>query len=335
MEFGGRRNRQRGRNRGHGADAGGAAPLQPAAAAWRPSTMATSSLRSTTIAAIRRAGWSVIARSWLRRRPSARAFIPWLQPDRRTVVLGGCCTLMIGLGAATRDKIGRFGIAYIDGHLDLYDGQSSPSGEAADVPLATMLGHGDPDVLDAAGGASLSPDGVYLLGYRDALQAQGPWLADAGGLRPRLPTCRHAGHPGRGTGQGRRRGPRAFRRSRPAVLAVPGRRRARPGSLPGDRRPDRRRAAIGTKSRRWPDRWRARLTCWESSPPATTRKRTRTAPAAAGSGGSSRAWWRPIREAGANCATSTSSAPSPWRWPTISRARCRTWPTATKAPVPP
>lgn len=101
------------------------------------------------------------------------AFLPWLQPDRRTVVLGGCCTLMVGLGAATRDKIGRFGIAYIDGHLDLYDGQSSPSGEAADVPLATMLGHGDLDVLDAAGGASLSPAGAYLLGYRDTLQAKG------------------------------------------------------------------------------------------------------------------------------------------------------------------
>jgi arginase len=101
------------------------------------------------------------------------AFASWLAPGRRIVVLGGCCTLMIGLGAATRDRIGRFGVAYIDGHLDLYDGQSSPCGEGADVPLATMLGHGDPDVLAAAGGRSLAPDGVYLLGYRDALQARG------------------------------------------------------------------------------------------------------------------------------------------------------------------
>jgi arginase len=120
------------------------------------------------------------------------AFLPWLQPDRRTVVLGGCCTLMIGLGAATRDSIGRFGVAYIDGHLDLYDGRSSPSGEAADVPLATMLGHGDPDVLTAAGGASLSPAGVYLLGYRDALQARGH-----GSLMPEDfdPDFRHADTP--------------------------------------------------------------------------------------------------------------------------------------------
>ncbi len=97
----------------------------------------------------------------------------WLAADRRTVVLGGCCTLMIGLGAATRDRFGAFGIAYIDGHLDLYDGQTSPSGEAADVPLATMLGHGDPQLLVAAGGASLAPEQVYLLGYRDAAQARG------------------------------------------------------------------------------------------------------------------------------------------------------------------
>ncbi len=100
-------------------------------------------------------------------------FAAWLAPDRRMNVLGGCCTLMIGLGAATRDRIGAFGVAYIDGHLDLYDGQSSPSGEGADVPLATMLGHGDAAVLAAAGGASLAPDQVFLLGYRDALQAKG------------------------------------------------------------------------------------------------------------------------------------------------------------------
>ncbi len=101
------------------------------------------------------------------------AFNGWLEPGRRMAVLGGCCTLMIGLGAATRDRIGSYGVAYIDGHLDLYDGESSLGGEAADVPLATMLGHGDPVVLSAAGGASLAPQSVYLLAYRDALQAKG------------------------------------------------------------------------------------------------------------------------------------------------------------------
>lgn len=119
-------------------------------------------------------------------------FQGWLAPDRKLAVLGGCCTLMIGLGAATRDRFGAFGIAYIDGHLDLYDGQTSPSGEAADVPLATMLGHGDAQVLAAAGGASLKPEGAYLLGYRDAAQAQGQ-----GSLMPADfgPHFRHADTP--------------------------------------------------------------------------------------------------------------------------------------------
>lgn len=101
------------------------------------------------------------------------AFGRWLEPGERTVVLGGCCTLMIGLGAATRDRFGAFGIAYIDGHLDLYDGESSPSGEAADVPLATLLGHGDPAVLEAAGGPALAADGICLLAARDTRQARG------------------------------------------------------------------------------------------------------------------------------------------------------------------
>lgn len=119
-------------------------------------------------------------------------FKEWLAPDRRLAVLGGCCTLMIGVGAATRDRFGPFGVAYIDGHLDLYDGQTSPSGEAADVPLATMLGHGDEQVLAAAGGAALKPEGVYLLGYRDALQAKGH-----GSLMPEEfgPHFRHADTP--------------------------------------------------------------------------------------------------------------------------------------------
>jgi hypothetical protein len=45
----------------------------------------------------------VVAATGIIRRPSDGS--AW----RRTVVPGGCCTLMIGLGAATRDKVGRSG----------------------------------------------------------------------------------------------------------------------------------------------------------------------------------------------------------------------------------
>ena len=66
-----------------------------------------------------------------------------------------------------RDTFGRIAVAYLDGHLDLYDGVTSPSGEAADMPLATVLGRGPVSWVAAAGGASAAPGDVALIGPRD------------------------------------------------------------------------------------------------------------------------------------------------------------------------
>ena len=49
-------------------------------------------------------------------------------------LVGGCCTLLPGALAGARDALGQVGLAYLDGHLDTYDGQTSPTGEAADMP---------------------------------------------------------------------------------------------------------------------------------------------------------------------------------------------------------
>jgi arginase len=54
------------------------------------------------------------------------------------VLAGGCRTLRAG----ARDALGPIGLAYVDGHLDLYDGQTSPTGEAADMPVAVIAGLG-------------------------------------------------------------------------------------------------------------------------------------------------------------------------------------------------
>ena len=34
------------------------------------------------------------------------------------------------------------GLAYLDGHLDLYDGQTSTTGEPADMPISVLTGNG-------------------------------------------------------------------------------------------------------------------------------------------------------------------------------------------------
>ena len=61
---------------------------------------------------------------------------------RLPVVLGGCCSLLPGALAGARDALGSIGLAYFDGHLDLYDGRTSPTGEPADMPVAVVVGHG-------------------------------------------------------------------------------------------------------------------------------------------------------------------------------------------------
>jgi arginase len=87
----------------------------------------------------------------------------------RPLVIGGDCTLLIGVFAALRDRWGRLGLWFVDGHLDFYDGETSPTGETADMDLAILTGHGPMGLVDIAGpGPLLAPDRVVVLGHRSA-----------------------------------------------------------------------------------------------------------------------------------------------------------------------
>lgn len=95
----------------------------------------------------------------------------------RPFLVGGCCTLVAGAMAGARDALGPVGLVYVDGHLDLYDGRTSPTGEAADMPVAVVLGKGPaPWVERVAPGPVARPDQVAILGYRDETE-----LADLAG----------------------------------------------------------------------------------------------------------------------------------------------------------
>src|SRR3954447_13195853 len=39
----------------------------------------------------------------------------------RPLLLGGCCALVPGALAGLRDAVGACGVAYVDGHVDVYD----------------------------------------------------------------------------------------------------------------------------------------------------------------------------------------------------------------------
>jgi arginase len=69
--------------------------------------------------------------------------------------------------AAARDVLGRTGVAYLDGHLDLSDGNTSPTGEAADMPLSVALGRGPAAWVEVCDGPSARIEDVVPIGYRD------------------------------------------------------------------------------------------------------------------------------------------------------------------------
>ena len=86
----------------------------------------------------------------------------------RPFLVGGCCAELPGALAGARDALGRtVGLVHLDGHLDLYDGVTSPTGEAADMPVSVALGLGPAGWVEACGGASASPKRTALVGFRD------------------------------------------------------------------------------------------------------------------------------------------------------------------------
>ncbi len=100
----------------------------------------------------------------------------------RVLVLGGCCSLVPGAVAGLRDALGQVGLVNVDGHVDVYDNRTSPTGEAADMPVATLLGRGWQPWIDAVAPAPvLRGQDVVVVGAREPEEA-----ADIGELPERL-----------------------------------------------------------------------------------------------------------------------------------------------------
>jgi arginase len=90
----------------------------------------------------------------------------------RPLVLGGCCSLVPGALAGARDALGAVGVANVDGHVDVYDGVTSPTGEGADMPLSVAFGLGPAAWVEAAGGVTTEPAQAVVLGARDEEEAR-------------------------------------------------------------------------------------------------------------------------------------------------------------------
>jgi len=82
------------------------------------------------------------------------------------IVLGGDHAISLGsiAGVCRRGTAERIGVLWIDAHADLNTPATSPSGNVHGMPLAHLLGHGDPRLIAAVGGADGSATGTALGG---------------------------------------------------------------------------------------------------------------------------------------------------------------------------
>ena len=84
------------------------------------------------------------------------------------VVLGGDCSILLGAGVALKRR-GRFGLAFVDGHLDFRNLEWAPAvGAVAGEDLAVVTGHAEASLADIDGlGPYFAEDDVVALGERE------------------------------------------------------------------------------------------------------------------------------------------------------------------------
>ncbi len=114
----------------------------------------------------------------------AQAVSTEISQDRRFAVIGGDHSCAIGTwsGAAIAQRArGPVGLVWIDAHLDSHTPQTSRSGAIHGMPLACLLGHGDPRLTrvgDAA--AKLHAAHVAVIGVRSYEPEEQRLLAELG-----------------------------------------------------------------------------------------------------------------------------------------------------------
>lgn len=93
------------------------------------------------------------------------------------LVLGGDHSLaagsLAGVATAYAERGQRVGLIWLDAHGDLNTPESSPTGNVHGMPVAHLLGHGDPLLAGlAVPGPAIRPENTVLVGVRDLDQAE-------------------------------------------------------------------------------------------------------------------------------------------------------------------
>jgi arginase len=90
-----------------------------------------------------------------------------LKRESFPLLLGGDCSMLVGILAAFVGRDTEVGLVFLDGHADFQSPETSPSGDAADMELAILTGRGPEKIVRIAGKYPLLKDeDVVVYGIR-------------------------------------------------------------------------------------------------------------------------------------------------------------------------
>lgn len=108
-----------------------------------------------------------------------------VEAQRFPLVLGGDHSQAIGtvagMARSVRARGERLGVLWVDAHTDMNTPDTSPSGNIHGMPLATLLGRGDPTLVGLSGDRpALDPRDVVVFGARDIDPTEAPLVRELG-----------------------------------------------------------------------------------------------------------------------------------------------------------
>ncbi|MBL8677187.1 MAG: arginase, partial [Alphaproteobacteria bacterium] len=107
-----------------------------------------------------------------------------LKRNERPVVIGGDHVIAIGTWAGVTRGLEakqKFGLIWVDAHMDSHTMETTPSQAYHGMPLAVLLGHGDPSLVNLLDkGPVLLPEQVCLIGVRSYEEGEANLLKQLG-----------------------------------------------------------------------------------------------------------------------------------------------------------
>lgn len=106
------------------------------------------------------------------------------------IVIGGDHSIAIGTWSALASQ-GSCGLMWIDAHMDSHTVETSPSKAYHGMPLACLMGYGEPSLTDL--GARLKPENIVLIGVRSWEEGEAKLLESLGVRIFKMPEIRRIG----------------------------------------------------------------------------------------------------------------------------------------------